>query len=400
MFIKAFIKIILIDQIVLIVSLILLSELCVYAADIKKNYPTLPRKNAGQKWRIGYIESGSYKDYQASLIATVEGLMKLDWIKSVPIPEPENNEDTDQLWIWLATEIESEYLEFVKDAYWSAKGEEKNFDEELLEKHKAVIIKRFKEQKDIDLMMSLGTMAGKAMATDEHQVPTIIASVSDALTSGIIVSVEDSGYDHILAKIDPTRYDDQVKLFHDIFNFKRLGVVYEDTANGRSIAAIPSIERVAQERGFQIKRCYVSQYSRTDKEGLEELIRCHERLAPQIEAIYITINKNLTPENMKRILAPLYSPSYKIPTFSQGGAVHVENGVLMSMALANFSYVGDFYAKRIAQIFNGADPRELGQVLPSPLNIAINLTTAQKIDWMVPIDVLGAADEIYGYKID
>ena len=61
----------------------------------------------------------------------------------------------------------------------------------------------------------------------------------------------------------------------------------------------------------------------------------------------------------------------------------------------DFKYVGHFYAEIIAKIFNGAQPRQLDLIFEDPPKIAINLKTAEIIGYDPPVDVLGAADEIY-----
>ncbi len=80
-----------------------------FAAD-KKKYPTAPLSKISKKWRIGYFESGSFKNYQEYSIATVKGLADLGWIEKTDIPVQENNKDTDKLWAWLATDVKSKYL--------------------------------------------------------------------------------------------------------------------------------------------------------------------------------------------------------------------------------------------------------------------------------------------------
>ena len=49
----------------------------------------------------------------------------------------------------------------------------------------------------------------------------------------------------------------------------------------------------------------------------------------------------------------------------------------MSLSQASYKYVGEFNAKTIAKTFNGAKPRELGQLFEEPPKIAINLKTAE-----------------------
>jgi ABC-type uncharacterized transport system substrate-binding protein len=67
----------------------------------------------------------------------------------------------------------------------------------------------------------------------------------------------------------------------------------------------------------------------------------------------------------------------------------------MSISIADYKYVGQYYAEIFAKVFNGAKPRQLDQVFEDPPKIAINLKTAEIIGYDPPVDVLGAADEIY-----
>jgi hypothetical protein len=99
-----------------------LSSANLYAAD-KDFFKTDPTTNEGKKWRIGYYEGGEYLNYQQVLTATVRGLMKLGWIETIDIPM-QKGEQTEDLWKWLSSSIESNYIEFVSDAHYTAKWED------------------------------------------------------------------------------------------------------------------------------------------------------------------------------------------------------------------------------------------------------------------------------------
>ena len=105
------------------------------------------------------------------------------------------------------------------------------------------------------------------------------------------------------------------------------------------------------------------------------------------------MQRGITFKTLPKVLAPLIQE--KIPTFSQYGSDEVKYGVLLSIAQAGFKYVGRYTAEVIAKIFNGAKPRDLDQVFEDPPKIAINLKTAIEIGYDPPVDILGAADEIY-----
>jgi ABC-type uncharacterized transport system substrate-binding protein len=363
-----------------------LVNVAVLAAD-KGNFSTNPATNNGKKWRIGYYEGGEYISYQRNLLMTVKGLMELGWIETIEIPS-QAGEQTKDLWNWLVADTKSEYIEFVEDAHYSA-----NWNKELRKKTAAEIINRLNETKDIDLMIAAGTWAGKDLANDRHQTPTIVISTSNAVSAGIIKSVEDSGYDHIHARVDPFRYERQITIFYNIIGFQKLGVAYENTATGRAYAAMDKVEQVAEEYGFEIVSCYTIDDVPDIKVSEESVKKCFTELGDKVDAIYVTVQNGV---NVKSIpgLVNLVN-SFDLPTFSQYGSSFVKYGFLMSISRAGYKYVGHFYAETIAKIFNGAKPRQLDQLFEDPPKIAINLKTAEIIGYDPPVDVLGAADEIY-----
>lgn len=347
-----------------------------------------PTLNNGKKWRIAYSQGGPYESYQDSLEALIRGLMDLGWIKTAELPEPQDPRESKTLWQWLNQQAESDYLEFVADAYWSP-----DWDERQRPEVQKALLKRLNQQNDIDLIIVMGTWAGQDIANNQHHVPAVIGSTTNPITANIIKSVEDSGFDHIHARVDPTRHEQQVRLFHDIIGFKKLGIVYENSLAGRSFGGIDSVEKVAKERGFELVRCFAEFKDLDTVEAEQNVAFCHEQLASQVDAIYIARHPGVTLENLPNLLKPL--TEYKVPSFSQGASDEVEYGVLFSISLAKFKYVGLFYAQTIAKILHGEKPRNLPQLFQSPPKIAINLATAKLIGYDPPIDILGAADEIY-----
>ena len=350
------------------------------------DFSTSPKLNNGKKWRIGYYESGEYFIYQKTLIGLVNGLSGLGWLSSDSIPT-QKGEQTIELWNWLADNVKSDYVEFIKDAHYTAQ-----WNDQLRPQIAAKIIDRLKNTKDIDLMIAMGTWAGQDLANDEHSTPVIVMGTSDAVAAHIIASTEDSGRDHIHARVDPSRFERQVSIFHDIIGFQTLGIAYEDTVDGRSYAAIDRIEKIAQEQGVEIKRCFLKNLGNPTEE--EQLIQsCFAELSQKVQAIYVTVYTGITKNSLPKLVE--IANAAKIPTFSQAGSEEVEYGLLMSISQAGFKYIGDFEATVLAKVFNGAKPRQIGQLFEEPPRIAINLKTAEIIGFDPPVDVLGAADEIY-----
>lgn len=370
---------------ILLLLFFFLIQLPLFAAD-KGNFTTTPKTNNGKKWRIGYYEGGEYLEYNEVLIATVKELMAMGWIEAEAIP-PKQSTLPKELWNWLATKSKSKYIQFVDDAYYSA-----GWNDEIRKKMASDIISRLNQQKDIDLMVAMGTKAGQDLANNKHQTPTIGLDISDPLAAGIIKSVEYSGYDHIHARVDPSRYERQIRIFHDIIRFKRLGIAYKDTPDQRSIAAIDKIEKIAKERGFEIVRCLLTPDLPQEKDE-ENVKNCFRDIVTKADAIYITQQKGVNSKTLPDLVKIVNAA--RIPTFSQASSKEVQYGLLLSISQVGFKYVGRFYAEIIAKIFNGAKPGLLNQLFEDPPKIAINLKTAEAIGYDPPVDVLGVADEIY-----
>jgi len=358
------------------------------AAD-KKPYPTAPPAQAAKKWRIGYYEAGAYQVYPKTLIAIANGLAALGWIEPLTVPPQENDRDTDKLWAWLAANTKSKYIEFKADAYYSY-----NWNKELREQTKQTVIGRLKEGKDVDLMIAMGTWSGQDLANNEHSVPTIVCGTSDPVGSKIIKSEKDSGYEHVHAQVDPTRYIRQIEAFHDVFAFKKLGVAFQDTVSGRSFAAMGDIEKFSKERQFQVVECHTPE-GVTKPEAMAAVIKCAQELAPKIDAFYLTQQSGVSKETLPAILAAMNAN--KVPIFSQAGPEEVRQGVLLSIAAPDFKALGKFHAETIAKIINGAKPRDLDQVFELPAKIAFNKAAAKTIDLKDELYqlLLKTSDELY-----
>ncbi len=341
-----------------------------FAAD-KNQYPTSPPAQAAKKWRIGYYEGGPYKNYPISLTATVNSLAELGWIEPLTVPQYEEK-DTDKLWEWLAVNVKSKYLAFAGDAFYAI-----NWNKDIREQTAQTIIKRLNESKDIDLMIAMGTWAGQDLANAQHSVPTIVCSVSDPIASQIVPSAEDSGYDHVIALVDPKKFIRQIYAFHDIIGFRKLGISYIDSVDGRSYAAVDIAKKIAKERKFELLECHTLSGSVTPETNASA-VECPKSLAPKIDAYYLTMQSSVNRETLPQIISAMIAA--KVPVFSQSGSDEVRQGALLSISSStNLTAHGKFHAEAIAKIINGAKPRELSQICEAPPKIAFNKATAKAI---------------------
>src|SRR3546814_13294943 len=119
----------------------------------------------------------------------------------------------------------------------------------------------------------------------------------------------------------------------------------------------------------------------------------------------VTTHRGVNPTSIKPLAHILETA--KIPSFSMAGSSQVEQGILLSLAQADLSYVGLFHAETIARVFNGAKPRQLSQSWVDPPTIALNLGTARIIGFDPPVDITLAASKVYdpapsrtGFKLE
>ena len=373
---------------VLIMALAVMVTGSAWSVEKKDNFSYQPTTKAGKKWRIAYYQGGSSNAYYPYLAATVKGLIDLSWIETFEMPVGKE-QDTRVLWDWLAKNVKSDYIEFVADAYYNA-----NWDAGTRVAMKKAIIDRLNTKKDIDLVIAMGTWAGLDLANNEHTTPIMVMSSTDPVRAGIIVSNEDSGYDHVFARVDPGRWERQIQIFHKVIGFKKLGVAYENSALGRSYAAIDLIEKIAKEKGFDIVRCFTMNDIPDQEQAGTSVIKCFEELAPQVDAIYVVIQNGVNDNTLPKLVS--IANKHRIATFSQQGSDEVSKGILLSISReGGFSPVGRFLAISMAKIFNGAKPRQINQLFEEGPTIAINLKTAEIIGLYLNAEILAAADEIY-----
>ncbi len=347
------------------------------------------KKSDNQRWRIGYFFSDDYADYPKTLLAIAYGLQQIGWLGLPKIPDGLTGK---QLWKLLSEGTESQYIEFVSDALWQSDSFESKNNPNI----KQAMLKQIKNRMDVDLIIAMGTWAGQDMVNIGTPIPTIVTSTSDPVTAQIIKSPEDSGIDNLHARVHPERYQQQVRLFHEIASFKRLGLVYENSAEGRTYSAIAAVEQVADERGFEIIGCNALSHSIPQEEAVQNVLKCYQEISSKVDAAYVTVHRGITFDSVKQIAKILLDA--RIPSFSMLGSEEVKQGILMSMAQADYSYIGLFYAETIARILNGEKPRKLKQIWADPAKIVLNLKTSRLIGFDPPVDILLAADDVYDEK--
>ena len=311
---------------------------------------------AERSFRIGYLQGGDYHTYRQLFSSVMKELERVGW---------------------------ADRLVFPADACFSAEWDRDRCRE---------MAEALAARTDLDMIWAFGTWAGQEMVkTSNSTTPIVVMSVSDAVRSGIVPSFEDSGRDNVTTRIDPTKYERQVRLFYDVFRFKRLGFVYADTPTGRTYAALSMLQRLSKELGFSLVP--YNKVPENKESAAKEILKGVKEIAPEIDAYYMTICIGFELAQVPELMGIL-NP-YKIPSMAMYGSDYVKAGALMTIADSRYQQRARFTASKVIKILEGAKPRDMPIVFAPGPRLALNLVAAKKIGWDPPIDILASADQVY-----
>ena len=341
-------------------------------------------------FRLIYVESGPFKEYPPIIQGLALGLKKRGLIDNCLVPTSNEMTSVEGMWAWLSENAGGDKVEFLADGFYTA-----NYSHERWAEIPGEILKRIRERKDVDCILSLGSWASKDIAKLDTDVSIIVCGVTNAVAAGIVPSIEDSGKDSLVAVVFPNRVENQVKIFHSIFNFKRMGIAYDDSDSGRNSISLKDIEQATHDLNIELVHCKNIFNIEDVNLSAERLKQCHKQLVQEkVDAVYLTYNLAITKETMPKVLKPILDA--KLPTFSQQGGYDVRNGVLMSISDESGDKAeGEFCANLVSKIIDGVMPRKLNQIFNLPIRLDLNIHNASIIGWDPSLEVLVKVDNFY-----
>ena len=350
-------------------------------------------KNGAPKKHLCLVSYDEYILFSRQLYYILNGLMENGWIleNSIPftIEEIENQKMyVDEMYKLLQETDLGPYLEFSPDACY-------NLAYEAEDAIAADLKKRAKEE-DIDLIITTGTRAGVFVKNLNLTVPMINFSSTDPVASGIIdSSTKGSGNPYVWAQVEPSLPLRQLKYYHSIKPFHKLGViVYGD----ETISGVTDIEASAKEIGFSLKKYNLDEQPRETLNEKEKYYRLVESLfrkmaGEDIDAFFLTEDLINDPEYLMPCLTCLYDKG--IPVYLMDDVTFVEAGALMLISANDMENVGRFVADVIAKTLNGAEAGSLPCVYTSAPSIYVNYDIAREIQYPLSFEFLAACDRIF-----
>lgn len=341
-------------------------------------------RSKSQKFRVGVVISGDYWEFFENLKGLVEGFSDIGWANKVTISSTVSH--CDELLSWLNSKKYSNYIEFPQEYFVNVDWGDNM--QELQEKY-------FDRVPDVDVVLAYGGKVSKAFYDlEDYGIPVVSDAVTDCYGAGITASLNDSGKDFFTNKIDPTIYQQQLRLFHDMVGFKKLGIIYGDNEDGIIYGAVNDVEKVSAERGFEIVR-NTNVKEEMDDDTPDLYLAALRDIVTKVDAVYIGASTAVTEYDIMGDIVQILTEA-KIPSFSLEGTIRVKDGMLFSLSTTKgMRQSGIWQATKISHILAGEKPRSLNQKYESMASVAINLDTAQQIGYKLPLDLLVNTDELY-----
>lgn len=371
--------------------LVMVTSICI---NVRAAYAVESSKN-GNVIRLGYVEGEEYGPFTQLLLCIAlefveEGSLDqsfADEYEGVDFEEKFSYGDTRRLWdsICDANKEGARYV-FVREAF---------FDLEEMDESEYYLCAN---REDVDIMLSMGTASGVFLSENEKKTKYMNLFSADAIASGIVKSETERFNDYSYALLDRTTYIRQMDAGYKFLNFKKLGVVYEDSEAAYQYSAIDVVEQKAKEYGYEVVYEHVDEpYGEDDYDRYySELKQAYRRLVDKgIDSLLITVASIDYESRMQELLDDSIIPA-GVKTIAQDGIVPVAYGALFGVTISDCGECAKHVARQIRR-FNeeGVPFDELDMVYESTPRLGVNYTTAQRIGFDISFKDLQMVDYIY-----
>lgn len=222
-------------------------------------------------------------------------------------------------------------------------------------------------EEGVDIVLAFGLVNNMALGErDSFPIPTLALGLANADFINIPENQNYTGINNLNYLVAPVSYYDDLHVFKDLYDYKRLGIVMDKLLMDN----IPFEE-------------YFDEYFE-DKEAeysfipLDETLNLSDRLL-EFDAIYVAGGYYLTDDEFRAMAAEIMEAN--LPSFSAFGLEDLERG-LMATNQAD-TYI-NFYYRRIAlnieAVVKGINPSELPINIDTNRQLSVNFIVANNVD--------------------
>jgi ABC-type uncharacterized transport system substrate-binding protein len=328
---------------------------------------------------VGIVQSEEYSQFGECLSGIAFGMEEVGLVSGLKLDASE----TDARAIWDALSLcNSDSYEFVDDFFYTMKDMDESEHPDFI------------NRSDIDLVFVLGTVAGVYFAENEESTDFMVFASTDPVRAGIVKSVTERVRTNSYAYVDPDRMGRQIEVLWQLFNFNKIGVVYDDSTEAYAYSGIGQLKNRAMEHGFDIVELHVSESAGEvdDERYYRELKAAYATLIEQdIDALYITV-ATTAPDKLPWLMEDISEAG--IVTLSQPGDEQLDYGVILGVTQSDFPDEGRHIGRLLAQYAGGTPVGELEQLYEIVPKITLNYSALRKAGLSIPFRTLLTIDEI------
>ena len=249
-------------------------------------------------------------------------------------------------------------------------------------------------REDIDCILVYDLLSAKALIKHNNgRTPVFILSGDDPVQGNVLASYERSGIPNVTATIEKDFTSKHLWRFHDLLQFKRLGMLYEDSAIGRVSSRLAEATDMAQKLNFELIAVPITtKESRTD---CSAAVKKLAEMAP--DALFMGSLLCFDPRHvdLQATLLPLSRRG--IPALAQDSPLQVQAGALLAIT-RNQDSRARFNAEKVVRMLKGETPEDLPMQREYRTLLYFNLAVAGKLGF-TPSYYLVAASDILFYTI-
>jgi len=236
---------------------------------------------------------------------------------------------------------------------------------------------------DVDVIVTGGTSAAKALKAATRTIPIVMAIVGDPVAAGLVDSLARPGGNATgFSIVAPELGTKRLELLKEIVPNLSVIAVLSNTKNPQSKIEMKEMQIAAQAMGIQLHPAEIS-----TEDGLEDAFAVMNKASAQ--AVIVLTDPILFSQRKRTVDL---ANKYKLPAvyFFQG---FVEDGGLMSYGPSD----ADLFRRAagyVDRILKGTKPGELPVEQPTKFDLYINLKTAKALGLTIPATLLATADEV------
>ena len=160
-------------------------------------------------------------------------------------------------------------------------------------------------------------------------------------------------------------------LAHEMLGFDRIGIIYENTKEGRKIAHYSVLKQSAEKKGFEVVECHIA-FSSLDMERIKQrLFACYGKLSLDVDALFVSSYYNLDRTFIQNLHSSLRF--YKIPSIAFSGRVSPPDVSVLLGKRSDVSAGNQDTMRLYGDLLNGIKSHQFSESLSGLPEIIVNV---------------------------